>query len=264
MATCASCASLMVFSFSARSVSRSCVCSAVSLSLLAICWERSVISIPSLAIRLFFVSSSLVSRSTDVVLSVRTCSFEASSAVHQLWCCASSPWASCRRTIRSWIIRFTLAKGSSRIRAARLWSTPLPRRSARASRKAAALAWLGAEPWEPTCNKAAQGRWRRAAAAAPVEAAIAGLCRISTAFSMAVISSARSFWRSWKSAALPLHCAVISARYLASSARVDVVSLRSDSICAFDCRDLARCCAFVDLVSSALDTEFFRSPTSIS
>mmetsp|Transcript_93254 Transcript_93254/g.301479 ORF Transcript_93254/g.301479 Transcript_93254/m.301479 type:complete len:269 (-) Transcript_93254:812-1618(-) len=268
MAACASWASFTVCSFSAFSLLRSSVWVATSMSLSDNCTLASVISLESSAMELLRPSISLESRSTSEERAVRTCSLEASSVSHHPLCWASSVASSWRRTMRSWIIFFTFSKGSSCTRVASAESRRLLIISALVLRYSTARSCAGLWPAVRSCSSAGAPARRPCTNEVPkylleVPETLSPE-RISSACSMAEISSARRRWRSWKSASFCVHVAVVVARIFWSSVRVVVVSCRSAFIVAADCRLWALRCALEEMLSSAVATDFFRSWSSSS
>mmetsp|Transcript_89121 Transcript_89121/g.174392 ORF Transcript_89121/g.174392 Transcript_89121/m.174392 type:complete len:259 (-) Transcript_89121:574-1350(-) len=218
----------------------------------------------SFAIEASSSSISAWSISTASVFSLRVCSLVDSSVSHQPLCSASSFASSIKRTMRSLIIFFTFAKGSSATRTARAERTrlfklsPLARRNS-ATRSCGAIALPALN-----CAKAAplpctnDGRYF---SAFPFTAL---LDKISIAFSMASISSARSCCRDSKSDAFCSHVAVSSDRYFSSATFVVVVSCRSPSASALACNFLAFVSAFSPRSVVACSVCAVRSWMSIS
>mmetsp|Transcript_112517 Transcript_112517/g.206496 ORF Transcript_112517/g.206496 Transcript_112517/m.206496 type:complete len:208 (-) Transcript_112517:658-1281(-) len=170
-----------------------------------------------------------------------------------------------RRTMRSLIIFLTLAKGSSAARAATAANTRLLSCWALFCKNWATNFWPSGCPSARNCTRAEDffcarddGKYL---VAAPETAALE---RISIAFSMATISSARSVCLDSKSAALLLQRAVVSAKYALSAFMVFVVSLFSPSSLAFASNLAALSSAFAVRSADASLDWAVRSLMSIS
>mmetsp|Transcript_92272 Transcript_92272/g.266311 ORF Transcript_92272/g.266311 Transcript_92272/m.266311 type:complete len:291 (+) Transcript_92272:622-1494(+) len=234
----------MVCSFVAFSVWRFFVASAIAESNSATAFVSSLMSSVNFEIDASNWSISACKVSTASVFSFRVCSFVESSVSHQPLCSASSFASSMRRTMRSLIIFFTFANGSSATRTASAESTrlfnlsPLARKNS-ATRSCGSLDLLArncasAEPF--FCAK--DGKYF---SELPFTAL---LDKISTAFSIASISSARSCCLDSKSDAFCSQVATKSERYFSSASLVVVVSLKSPSASALACNFFAFVSAF--------------------
>mmetsp|Transcript_75358 Transcript_75358/g.190586 ORF Transcript_75358/g.190586 Transcript_75358/m.190586 type:complete len:255 (-) Transcript_75358:774-1538(-) len=234
----------MVCSFFVFSSWRSLVASAMAVSNSATALVSSEMSSVSLAIDDSNSSISACNVSTASVFSFRVCSFVESSVSHQPLCSASSFASSMRRTMRSLIIFFALAKGSSATRTASAESTRLLRCRPWTRRNSATRCWGTSAAEDRNCAKedpafcAKDGKYF---SAFPLTAS---LDKISMAFWIASISSARNCCRDSKSEAFCWQVAVKSARYFSSASIVVVVSVKSPWASAFACNFFAFVSAF--------------------
>mmetsp|Transcript_53314 Transcript_53314/g.152826 ORF Transcript_53314/g.152826 Transcript_53314/m.152826 type:complete len:294 (+) Transcript_53314:617-1498(+) len=165
--------------------------------------------------------------STSVLKSSRDCLFFFSSSVHHSWWSASLFADSMSLTSRSLIICVTFWKGSFEAWVARASSNELSNCFARWDNNDCnlfcMLGWLASPR---NCANERAGRCKRAAAGKYLSAwpETSGLEMISMAFPMASISPARRVCLSWNSRPLRSQFAVKSLKYVSSAASLAVVS----------------------------------------
>mmetsp|Transcript_34132 Transcript_34132/g.79169 ORF Transcript_34132/g.79169 Transcript_34132/m.79169 type:complete len:242 (-) Transcript_34132:33-758(-) len=234
----------MVCSFVAFSSWRILVASDMAASKLATALVNSLISSVNFEIEASNWSISACNVSTASVFSFRVCSFVESSVSHQPLCSASSFASSIKRTIKSLIIFFTFENGSSATRTARAESTRLFKFSALDLKNSATRSCGAFDRPERSCASATALFCISAGKCFSALPLTASLDKISMAFSIAWISSARNCCLDSKSEAFCSQVAVKSERYFSSAAFVVVVSERSPSASAFACNFFALVSAF--------------------
>mmetsp|Transcript_105455 Transcript_105455/g.251167 ORF Transcript_105455/g.251167 Transcript_105455/m.251167 type:complete len:238 (-) Transcript_105455:700-1413(-) len=202
-------------------------------------------SSPSLPMAVESSSASEESSSTASVFSSRVALLDASSALHQPFLLASSFCCVCIFVISCSIIVRTLAMGSAAARPATAESTRLFKAEARCCRKRATRSLRGSRSSERRNAKAVLfGPCKRLGKCLSALPATASPAMMPLAFSIASISSCRSFWRAAKAAAFLLQVAARSVEYFSSDCFSTFVSPRSPSDEALLCSCLALNCPF--------------------
>mmetsp|Transcript_27711 Transcript_27711/g.65126 ORF Transcript_27711/g.65126 Transcript_27711/m.65126 type:complete len:260 (+) Transcript_27711:652-1431(+) len=222
------------------------------------CLANAETSSPSLPMAVESSSASEESSSTASVFSSRVALLDASSALHQPFLLASSFCCVCIFVISCSIIVRTLAMGSAAARPATAESTRLFKAEARCCRKRATLSLCGSRTSERRNAKAVLfgPACKRLGRCFPALPATASPAMMPLAFSIASISSCRSFWRAAKAAAFLLQVALRSVEYFSSDCFSTLVSPRSPSDEALLCSCLAlnwpfSSCSFLDCASCA-------------
>mmetsp|Transcript_50762 Transcript_50762/g.110509 ORF Transcript_50762/g.110509 Transcript_50762/m.110509 type:complete len:264 (-) Transcript_50762:810-1601(-) len=263
MAVWAASASFTVSEFLDFSPLRSTVASCTAWSSWASSLERSAVDSESIMISDLPFSTPEVSMSMSSDSLLRVILFLPSSVSQKPSCSASAFASSMRRVIMESIIDFTLAKGSAAIFCESRARPLLFRRRPSVARKSRTWRRRGAAVWPRSCTREVAWVWasERCFSALPVTS---GDCMISVAFSMASISSARSFCFSSKDMLFSEHSASMFFRVFSFSALISTVAPSSFLLDAF----LAILRSFVAVLSlmslPAFEMEAVRSATTMS